>query len=73
MSETEADSGSPPDLEAARRREVRLVGEILGQVLREAGRGEVADGLDRLRSDPGFRAGIADLGDPAEAELSRGR
>lgn len=69
MTVTEPGSRTHEDLDATRRREVVLLGEILGQVLRGAGKGEVADRLDQLRSDPHTGGGIADIADPADAEL----
>ena len=69
MTVTEAGSRTHADLDATRRREVALLGEILGQVLREAGRIDVADRVDQLRSDPTSGGGIAEVVDPADAEL----
>jgi len=67
MPPTEPGTWTHEDLETARRREVDLLGAVLRQVLREAGRGEVADRLDRLRSDPGS-GDIADVPDPSDGE-----
>ena len=58
MTVTEARSRTHADLDATRRREVALLGEILGQVLREAGKIDVADRVDQLRSDPTSGGGI---------------
>jgi len=69
MTVTEAGSRTHADLDAARRREVALLGEILGQVLREAGKIDVADRVDQLRSDPTSGGGIAEVVDPDDAEL----
>lgn len=69
MTETAQGSRTHEDLDATRRREVVLLGEILGQVLRGAGNGDVADRLDQLRSDPHTGGGIGDIADPADAEL----
>ena len=69
MTVTEARSRTHADLDATRRREVALLGEILGQVLREAGKIDVADRVDQLRSDPTSGGGIAEVVDPADAEL----
>jgi phosphoenolpyruvate carboxylase len=65
---TEPGRWSHADLDAARRREVDLLGEILGHVLREAGLGDVVARLDRLQSGPRSAAGIADVGDALDAE-----
>jgi phosphoenolpyruvate carboxylase len=69
MTVTEPGSRAHEDLDATRRREVVLLGEILGQVLRGAGKGDVADRLEQLRSDPHSGGGIADIVDPTDAEL----
>ncbi len=70
MAATTPDTCSTPeDLETTRKREVLLLAEILGQVLREAGRAQVADRLERLRRDPDAEDDIAGIADPSEAEL----
>jgi phosphoenolpyruvate carboxylase len=56
------------DLEAARRSEVDLLGDVLGQVLREAGLADVVDRLDLLRSQPHSASTIADVADPVDGE-----
>ncbi len=62
-------TGSEYDLDNARRREVHLLSEILEQVLREAGLGDVVRRLERLRSQPhSLDGGIATVTDPADAE-----
>ena len=69
MTVTEAGSRTHADLDATRRREVALLGETLGQVLREAGKVDVADRVDQLRSGPISGGGVAEVVDPADAEL----
>ncbi len=69
MTMTEPGPRTHEDLDAIRRREVVLLGEILGHVLRGAGKDEVADRLDQLRADPRSEGGIAEVVDPADAEL----
>ena len=68
MTVTEARSRTHADLDATRRREVDLLSNVLGQVLREAGLDDVAGQLDLLRADPAAAGAIADVVDLADAE-----
>jgi phosphoenolpyruvate carboxylase len=66
---TDADAQPHLDLRAARQREVDLLGTILGQVLRDAGLGDVVDRLEQLRCDPhSLDGGIVHVADPTDAE-----
>ena len=73
MTVTEARSRTHADLDATRRREVALLGEIHGQVLREAGLADVADRLDRLIDDPAVRNGSSPMSPSTMPRTSRAR
>jgi phosphoenolpyruvate carboxylase len=62
------DSGARLDLVEARQREVSLLGEIHGDVLREAGLADVAARLDQLDSDPASAERTVDVVTIDEAE-----
>jgi len=65
---TEPGRWSHADLDAARRGEVDLLGEILRQVLREAGLSDVVARLDRLQAGPRSHGGVAAVEDALDAE-----